>query len=575
MEKLKQELLKILCAVPGWNLLRIASLSALAALIIWPFFELQAIQSSVVFFKGSEATLAWDPPSRGVVDHYVIEVTTTKELAGPANTISWVTYLTSREARCKIPTRDGYTYSFRVKAVGPAGNESSFSDEKLTVICDCSKPGLSISPVKQDRTIHGKVLHLSGSFADSNLAAVEVNGEKAVLDFAEKTWDVTIPLEIGTNLIRVTATDYAGNSFSQQFEVRQEPVVVTTEPEGGELFIMGTPSYPGIYFTNEAVTIYEVMEPDLYLPVTLRKDGYMQSNAILSFPEDQDTIVLPLQPFHAVKAFSSHHIDVLPIDGIHEMPYIFTADADLDHNYEIILSYPDHSPYLLKSFAGNEENGWNATSLNFQFDGEPAEAAEIGGQLFLIDYDGDFEYEVAAPLRQDGRIHIFECNSTVWKTSPEAVVELPEGYDNVKSFGFLDWNGDHNKDVFLRVQGEQKVHIFVNQGSDILPRYSGPGTAYVLADSNTASPVSVCDWNNDGEPDFLGQDISRRLCVWIKSGEGDQISFKKTILPVPEAILPDAALSASAVDWNHDGIYDIVVGTENGGLALLIGTQGQ
>lgn len=37
----------------------------------------------MVFFKGSEATLAWDPPSSGVVDHYVIEVTITREFAGP------------------------------------------------------------------------------------------------------------------------------------------------------------------------------------------------------------------------------------------------------------------------------------------------------------------------------------------------------------------------------------------------------------------------------------------------------------------------------------------------------------
>jgi len=202
------------------------------------------------------------------------------------------------------------------------------------------------------------------------------------------------------------------------------------------------------------------------------------------------------------------------------------------------------------------------------------EKPELKGQLFYIDYDSDLKYELLSPAGQDGKIHIYECNGTAWTSGQNDVIDLPDTYKDIKNFGFLDWNSDHNKDIFLRVQGEQKVHILMNQGSDFEPWFSGSGLSYPLPDLNPASPVSICDWNSDGEPDFIGQDASGNLCVWINSRTGDQAGFDKTLLPVDQESLPGNVLSVSAADWDNDGVYDLVIGTDTGGVFLLLGRLG-
>ncbi len=571
MDKKQHLISKIISAVPWWNLLRILSIGLLAALIIWPFIELQAMQSSVVFYKGNYATLAWDPPAQGVVDHYVIEVTTTRVMDGPSNAVTWVDYYTSKEEQYKIQTLDGYTYAFRVKAVGPAGNESPYSEERLTVVCDCSEPCLNITPIDENKKIRGRTFTLTGTFTDSNLAAIEVNGEKALLDFASGTWQVTIPLDTGSNSIAVTAYDYAGNSFRQEFQLWQQPVVVATDPVDGDIFIMGSPAYPGIYLSSESIRIYDVIDPCLHFSVTAVKKGFMQSGSIISFPEGQDTITLPMKRFRPPSGFSSHPLDIPALQEIHEMPFLFTADTDQDSALEIMLAYPDYGKaFMLENSSGKIDDSWKAEPLEFMSDSTPEENAVLYGQPFYIDYDWDFRYETVATMARDGQLHIFEWNGKEWIAKHDRVVKLPGGYSYIKNFGFLDWDHDRKKDIFFRLEGEEIVHILPNSGTDASPQYKELGSTYTLSDLNPISPISVCDWNGDIMPDFLGQDKSGSLCVWISQAADEGMQFIKTILPVT---IPAGLTSTVAADWNNDGIYDIIAAGDTGNLFILIGEQ--
>ncbi len=572
----KRHTSSLLSMVPWWSISRIICLVLLGAMVAVPIIELRAMQGSVIFYKGDEAILAWDPPSEGTVDHYVIELTITRELAGPSNTVTWVTYYTSKENRYKIETRDGYIYSFRVKAVGPAGNESPYSDEQLTIICDKSEPHITILPIDQDTATskNSGFLQLSGKFSDDNLAEIRVEDKKATLDFENNTWYVTIPLKDNVNYVTVTARDYAGNTCSKQFEVRRRPLIIMTEPKGADIFAMGTPSYPGIFISNDTVTVGDIVNPDTRIPVTVRKRGYMQMNTVMSFNGEQNTYTLSLKTLHAPLSFICYPVTAPSVGDIFKLPYLFTADMDLDDDLDIIVSYPGADVFLLRLTGKLSDGDWNATSLNFHLEKEHTEKAEIDGQAFYIDYDGDFEYEIVAPISEEGKVHVFEeCNGTTWVSDMDNVVDLTASYNDVKNFGFLDWNGDHKKDVFLRPEAGQTIYILENQGSDIDPWFSDSGHSYSLMDLNPSAPVSPCDWNGDGETDFIGQDTSGNLCVWIKDERDDEVGFEKVELPVDQTTFSSSLLSVSAADWNKDGIYDLIVGTDTGKVFLLIGRQ--
>ena len=197
------EMKSLFLKFPLWQILRIACVLALAAIISIPLHELHALTKSVIFSNSSNATIAWDSPDSGVVDHYVVEITISRLLNGPQNAISWVNYAATREQQYTQSTANGYSYTFRVKAVGPGENESPYSDERLTLICDTEKPEFSMTSLQtSDDKVHDGDLAISGSFHDGNIASLMVDGQNARLDFTNGTWSVT--LSQGKNLKTVS-----------------------------------------------------------------------------------------------------------------------------------------------------------------------------------------------------------------------------------------------------------------------------------------------------------------------------------------------------------------------------------
>lgn len=557
--------------MPWWQIARVISVCVMVVIIIWPFFEIQAMESCVVFYKGKSATIAWDPPSSGVVDHYIIEVTTTRVKDGPENAVTWVEHYSSADNQYAIITNDGYNYSFRVKAVGPIGNESPYSSETLTVICDCSSPNLSMTPIDPDHTVRQRTLELTGTFSDPNIATLEINGVSALMDFSTGAWKVSITLKDGKNSIVIEARDYAGNIYRKEFEIWQQPMILRSEPDNGDIYVMGTPAYPGIFVWHSPLKIYQVIDPSLRIPLTVVKEGFISSNQVISFPDNQDTVIIPMKSFKRSSGFSVYAVTTLENYYGHCMLYPFPADYDEDNQMDIMLSTAEGHVFVLKSHSDSYDAPWEISPLEFVFNGFPSQTVDIAGQIFLIDYDSDLGYEFVAPVADDGRLHLFEAVSGKWAGSGENIVNLSDAYANSHNFGFLDWNNDHLMDIFIKQEGRNSVNILINQGDNPSPVYPESGTVHVLQGLDTRAYVSVCDWNCDGKPDFLGQDEAGNLCVWTNSSGNNKGLLEKVILPVNAAQLGASIVNAAAVDWNGDGIYDMVAGTDTGDLFLLIG----
>ena len=596
--------------MPWWHLVRILCICALCIILIKPLIELKAYDSSVTFLNTKQATLAWDPPSQGTVDHYVVEVTITKLLDGPSNYVSWVEYREARDTKLTINTRHGYSYTFRVKAVGPNGNESPYSEERVTAICDRKEPVVEFNPFERELDVSAGSVELTGSFKDENLESIIVNGIKAKIDVNKKTWFVTVPVNQGLNKITVVASDYADNKKEYIFEVdkqevhkqeverqevnsqeverqeevdnqeidkqdidrqdeisvdipKQNKIIVDSIPvTGSDLFVMGTPAFPGIYVCKLPLEIQGYIDPSFTIPSAVRLKGYIGKELIATFPEGVEKIEFFMKPQRTVHAFNTIPIGLNYKAGIIGPLCPFVADYDQDNELEIILSSGSGQLFLLKDEGDGRRSLWLQTRL-----AQNNSSIAYGAAPFLIDFDNDLEYELAVKTG-NAKLSTLELDDRTWKKG----VILFEGIEgSIKSFWFLDWNKDRKKDLAVST-GSSDIIIFLNHGSDAEPAYNNKkGIRLNLSHRDPEASFAFCDWNGDGIKDVVSQKSDGELAVWLGNGHFESPSYSEKGLGVSAQNLQGTLLYPSVADWNNDGLLDIVIGTDSGRLYLLLG----
>jgi hypothetical protein len=111
---------------------------------------------------------------------------------------------------------------FMVTIMGPAGE--SDPSPVVRYVLDKSKPGIKLSSPKDGATVNGKSVEIEGrSQARATLIArneengASVSGTAA----ADGMFSLKLPLAAGSNLIRITATDPAGNTRETELTVRR------------------------------------------------------------------------------------------------------------------------------------------------------------------------------------------------------------------------------------------------------------------------------------------------------------------------------------------------------------------
>ena len=562
---------KFLSWIPLWHIARFAALLLLAVILLKPITELLAIKSIVVFYCGDQATLEWDPPSSGIADHYIVEVTTVKSLDGSNSSVSWVNYYDSNTTSLKIAIQDGYNYSFRVKAVGPTGQESPYSEEQLTVICDCSAPSIKVEFFGKADRIRQEVLHLTGSFSDKNIASIKVNGNKADLDFGTNTWQIDIPLAEGSNSITIKATDYAGNEYYHEFFVEQQPIVIASNPPEAALYLMGTPAYPGIFFINLPLKIHQVIDPLLRIPVSLKMHKMMGINRVISFPEDQDKIMLSMFPLVQPHGFIVQQLPYIDTSlTLGQIVHPFVMDYDYDNAPEILAGTASGRLLLLDHQVNGENEEWSTLELDLK-----AHDGSLFSVLnpyipFIIDYDNDLHYELALADMDTSDIHIFELNDDVW--TQEQSIDLSTNQYSGQYFGFTDWNSDHRKDIIFS-DNNGRINVTLNQGEDRSPIYDQHTVALKLKDRMPEAAFILFDWDGDNKLDVISQTSHGDLAVWTNTGNWDAPSFATPHTVFYPGTIGASQVAPSAVDWNNDGITDLVIGTDSGQLFLLLGKK--
>ncbi len=145
-----------------------------------------------------------------------------------------------------------------------------------------------------------------------------------------------------------------------------------------------------------------------------------------------------------------------------------------------------------------------------------------------------------------------------------------------------DWNKDGKPDMLI---GEgsysaNAVHLLINEGAGGGGKFSDEQRHFLCyGDGREHLVPTVADWNGDGEPDVLVGDRGGAIAVHINKGNwkpGDEIKFSHFIDFAGVDRL-NVAITPYAADYNGDGLFDIVIGRNDGRIQLALnkGTKGQ
>lgn len=143
---------------------------------------------------------------------------------------------------------------------------------------------------------------------------------------------------------------------------------------------------------------------------------------------------------------------------------------------------------------------------------------------------------------------------------------------------FYDWTGNRTLDL---ITGEgsysaNAVHLLINEGSNARPQFSAEDRHYLaFGDGREHLIPTVVDYNNNGYPDLLVSDRTGRIGVYLHPERrwqpGDELVFSHFIEFGNRETL-GGLVAPYAVDYNGNGLFDLIIGRPNGRVALAVNT---
>lgn len=171
---------------------------------------------------------------------------------------------------------------------------------------------------------------------------------------------------------------------------------------------------------------------------------------------------------------------------------------------------------------------------------------------------------------------------------PEEIVQAGGADLQVPGYSvpsFVDWNDDGLKDLIVGQgggSGEGKVRVYLNVGTEADPQFDD--FFYVQADdADLACPAAGCmgcfprvvEWDDDGRKDLLVGLSDGTVRIFLNVADDNEPAFDAgTALTVGSEGIWTLDVGSRAtptpVDWNSDGLLDLVVGALDGAIRVYL-----
>jgi FG-GAP-like repeat len=138
----------------------------------------------------------------------------------------------------------------------------------------------------------------------------------------------------------------------------------------------------------------------------------------------------------------------------------------------------------------------------------------------------------------------------------------------VGSFSITDWNEDGVNDIIAGTNNGE-LNVYINKSTDTSPEFDGRDE-FGEVDSGSVSVPCIVDWNNDGLKDVLMGNRNGTVYVFINKGSNAKPAFEKGYELMDGDVDAGSYSAPTVVDWNADGKKDLIVGDFNGHLNVYI-----
>lgn len=269
-------------------------------------------------------------------------------------------------------------------------------------------------------------------------------------------------------------------------------------------------------------------------------------------------------------------------------------DEDGDGDMEMYLSNLDFKRITrLKNGKSDSKNEYDTMiQVDTLFLGGKSFDAYVFPAGYMVDVDNDgLKDMIIAPnaayeSKEKNQIHYYRNHGSKSQADfklnrTNFIVEQMLDLGGNSSPGLIDIDDDGDLDLLVLTNGDyaetlgikDRLSLFINSGNSNNPVYELNNTDFLnLSDSSLkGASLSIGDIDNDGINDILIGTLSGSL-FWFKK-ESNVWTCKSNQLVQYQMQSGESSWSPAVIDYNKDGINDLLIGFYNGNVALFKGLK--
>ena len=532
--------------------------------------------SMATYFNQENAHISWEP-SKGAVDHYLLEITDTHFLSGTTggNALTTVKYLSSKYPFYQLSCEHNHSYKVRVKAVSSSGISSAYSEASVLFICDLKKPEIIPPTLPSPQKVRSPSFLLTGNYEEPHLSSITVNGKDTSINPVDKSFKAKLKLELGENRIDIRAQDLAGNTGTKGVHLNYAPLTIISNPSDARLYWNGNHAYLGIYSGNTPRSYNQTSAGKQVIRLTY--PGFNDYYGIIDFSDlSKDSYIISLLPFLKIELEQVVSINSQGKEiemGTHSHPFV--VDYDLDGRKNLLVGTNEGNIALFTN--SGKDNTPTFSGYNFlKAEGEDIDVGTHAAP-FTVDYNNDGAKDLLVGNGEGDLLYYANRGSNTHPIfSSPIMLEDSEGslmvVDSYCKPWVVDWNEDHKKDILMG-SGSGTLTLYLNQGSDSAPLFASPRSIEVegkeLAAGSFSAPF-VADLNGDGVKDLLVGNGEGYVFVYLGSeAEGKpQLSKAEKVQLNGQELMLEGFAVPFLIDWNQDGKKELLLGSGDGRIYL-------